>query len=249
MVNKHQLAQKSDLFLKQIVDAQVDLYLEEDSYYQKLASPLKSADQLKQEHREHIQSTLLMKEFRDSLSHAISLIFNELPKTLHPNEFAKVQDEMEHILDFLDEPVPESYEGEPVIFHKLWNISDETLHHIHHFANGLIQRKQYEDAHDVLSFLVTLAPDISRFWSCRALCLQAMNKQDEALQVLQVAKILAPDDPVPMIYSCNGYLHLKDKKKATEELKMLESCLDAHPESKAAWQPIQKSLKDFVRRL
>lgn len=253
MTNKNALSEKCELFLKDFVDAQAKLYLEDDAYYEGMATPLKPASLLKKEHLEHIKNTLLMKEFRDSLSKAISLIFNDLSKSIRPDEFAKIKNELENILDFLAQPVEEDKSSagarKPILFHKMWKISDNTLQHLHHFSNSLIHEKNYEDANAMLTFLVTLAPEISRFWSSRALCLQALHRDDEAFQVLNIAKILSPDDPVPLIYNCNGLLRLKEKQKALDELKNLQACMEAHPDTKNSWKTIYQALKEQISKL
>lgn len=252
-MNPQLLTEKCELFLKEFVESQVDFFLEDDSYYQTMATPLKSAEQLKREHRDRIKESLLMTEFRDSITKAISLIFTKLPQHLHHKEFEIVKNEMEHILDHLANPPnldpSMGEEPQPIIFRKLWGISNDTLLHIHHFANGLIQKQEFKDANDLLTFLVTISPDIAGFWISRGICLQGMQRDEEALQVLNVAKILAPDDPIPMIYIINGHLRLKDKGKAAEELQHLEECLNSHPEEKKNWNALAISLKEHVNRM
>lgn len=252
-MNNQLLAEKCETFLKEFVDSQVDFFLEDDSYYQHMATPLKSAEHLKQEHRNRIKKSLLMKEYRESIAKAVALILSKMSHYVRPEEFEKVKSEMEHIIDHLANPVEVDMggteEAQPLLFRKLWGISNDTLLHIHHFANALIQQKHYNEANHVLTFLVTVAPDIAGFWTSRGICLQALHHDDEAFQVFNVSRILAPEDPIPIIYICNGYLRLKDKKKAADELKKLEDCLHHHPDQKKTWHSLWMSLKDHLHRL
>lgn len=247
-MSDRELAEKFELFLKEFIESQVDSLLKDDDYYQVKATALKSAKQLKLEHRTQIKESLLMKDFRNSMTKAVSLIFTKLPQHINHEDFKKVQGELEHILEHLATPPQLDTNGEeepqPIIFRNLWGISNETLLHIHHFANTLIQKHEYADANDLLIFLVTISPDIAGFWVSRGICLQGMDRDEEALQVLNVAKVLAPEDPISMIYTIQSYLKVKEKEKASDELLHLEEYLNTNPEEKLKWHEMLISLKE-----
>jgi tetratricopeptide (TPR) repeat protein len=248
MMNDQLLTEKFELFLKDFIESQVDSFLDDDDDYQMKATALKSAKQLKQEHLNRIKESLLMKDFRTSMTKAVSLIFTKLPQNINHEDFKKILSEMDHILEHLASP-PQldtriGEEPRTIIFRNLWGISNDTLLNIHHFANVLIEKREYEEANDLLIFLVTISPDIAGFWISRGICLQGMDRDEEALQVLHVAKVLIPDDPIPMIYTIHGFLKVKDKEKGSEEILHLEECLNNHPEEKQKWNELLISLKE-----
>lgn len=236
---------KSNVF-NEIIDQKVDNLLQNDAYYQQMATPLKSAAILKQEHRRQLVEFLKMERLGSHLAHAEKLIQEHLPHLISHHKFEKVKKEMdhsaEHLVTYL-QSIQESKEQENnILFQDMCGVSDETLKEVYRLAEHFVKDKHYVDAQHILVWLIILAPDISGFWLALGICLQSQGIDNEAIEVFELAKKLNPDEPASYVYKAESLIKLKEKDKAREEIRLISDQLKGG--IKGSWQ---RSL-EFVNR-
>lgn len=121
--------------------------------------------------------------------------------------------------------------------------SDNTLLHIYELAVDCIQNQKYKEATSLLYYLAILAPDIPGYWLGLGVCLQAINEDQEALDVFDVVKNIQKHNPAPYIYSAEIYIKLHDNKKADKELHHAEDLIqEAKPEDRNLYNNLKNNL-------
>ncbi len=241
------MSSQLDILYNELVESEVDQFLEEDAFYQTFATPLKSASVIKQEHRKQMVEYLKMNDLRNRLTKAEQWIREQLPNVISPEEYEKVKNELDnsgkHFEDYAEAPHDEESD-KPVLLQQIFGISDSSLVLIYQLAHKFVADKQYENALDVLVFLVTLAPDSPAFWLALGVCMQALETHQDAIVMFDIAKTLNPTDPSPCIYAAESYLKMGDKDKAKEEIATVESILkDAEP---GPWKDVLAIVKNAL---
>lgn len=238
---------KIDTLLEGLIESQVETLIQDDSYYQLLSTPLKSASIVKKEHRKQLVEFFKLKELRNQLEVAPNIILNLLPDLVSKEEFVKIKGELdgsgEHFIHFIESMNKESSE-KPILFQEMFGLSDDTLLRIYDLAVDLIKKENYEDANTLLVFLTTLAPHVTSYWIAEGACLQALDRHQEAIAVFSAAKFLSPSDPAPSFYSIESFLILDDKDKAKLELDEVKEIVKSlSGEDKLKWEKMIKEVK------
>lgn len=215
-----------DGLLEDLIESQVENLIQEDSYYQLLATPLKSADSIKKEHKRQLIDFFKLTELRKQLETAPDLILNQLPDFTSKEEFDKIKSELDksgdHFIHYIQN-LNENESDKPILFQEIFGLSDETLLKIYELGADFVKNGKFEDANTLFVFLTTMAPHVPSYWIAQGVSLQALLKHEEAIQVFEAAKFLNPDNPAPYFYIIESLLMTKDKEKLDEELSLLRS--------------------------
>jgi len=215
-----------DAYLKELIAENVENFLHEDAYYEKLATPLKPAALIKEEERRNLTEKFELKEVREHITNAAVLLLSELPKShfFSKEECEKITSEFENAPNyFMEKGSKLEPEGEDAIvgWQKLFGFSDDTLLHAYTYANDLAEKGQYSEAISVLVFLEMMAPHVASFWLAHAMCLQAEDLHSEALPLLTLVKQIEPEDPLASYHMIQTLKALKEEGRAKEEKHVL----------------------------
>lgn len=228
---------KSETLLNGLIEPQVESLVEEDSYYQALATPLKSASQWKQQHRQELKEFFKFKDLNGRLAKAFDLITHTMPSFASPEAYAKVKQEMDNSIDYFHHYM-ESMEAtdRPILFQEMLGLSDETLLQIYAFGRNLVEKQNTEDALPLFTLLTVLAPHVESYWIAEGVCMQDLKLHEEAIAAFTCAKALAPQDPAPIAYTIDSYRAIKEDqlKQEAELLGQVLETLD--PSEQAPWK-------------
>jgi len=230
------MAEVTNELFDEFVSSRVDELLEDEDYYQQMATNLKPASVIKQEHRELILKQLKMEELHTQLVMAEELIQEHLAE-VDPNGYQKVIEELdngsEHLMAFTPESSSETEEEKeeekPVLLQAVFGISDESVKQIYALARYYAEKNEYSNARALFTYLTMLAPNQMIFWVLLGVCFQALNLDQEALETFAIVKALNPSEPASYIYSAESYLKLKEKGKAEQEMDEVKPFLEQHP--------------------
>lgn len=248
---------ETDPFLEKLVESEVESLIQDDSYYQVFATPLKPAKMFKQQHRRQLIEFFKLPKVNSQLNIAQSLILNLLPDSISPEEFAKVKDEVdksgEHFLHFIEQqsntpeaPATPDTPEKPILFQEMVGISDTTLLHVYDLAKNLIEKGKTEDASALFVFLTTLAPHVPSYWIALGVCYQDLNWHEDAIAAFGAAKFLNPENPAPSFYTVESYNTLRDTEKAKFELEELNNIIkNLGNEEKEQWNKKIESILSF----
>lgn len=214
--------------IESMIDSQVKLMLESDSYYKHFETPLKSAKAIKDEHRQQLQDFLKINDFRLSLENAQNLIREILPELISFKEFEITIKELEQISEnfghFLQNMDEEDY-LKPLIFQKAFCLSNKTLLHIYALASQMLKEGNFVAASDLFLLLTTLAPHVPSYWIAQGVCLQALKRYDEAIAVYEVIKVIDPLNPAPLAYLYEIYQNQNEMDKAKYALRDFQNVI------------------------
>jgi tetratricopeptide (TPR) repeat protein len=234
-----------DALLDDLIKSQVETLVQDDSYYQMLATPLKPASAIKQAHRTQLVEFFKLKDLRSQLENAPTILMELLPDFVSRQDFEVIKAELdnsgEHFVRFVESMAEES--DRPILFQEMFGLTDDTLLHIYELSVDVVKKGNYKDANTLFVFLTTLAPHVSSYWIAQGACLQVLSRHEEAVAVFNAAKFLNPADPAPCAYSVESYIELKDAEKAKQELGVLKDVVKAlEGEDKKIWE---QKLKDY----
>lgn len=242
------MTQQDEYFAK-LANERADLLLHEDSYYQSLATPLKSAQAIKAEERAQLCEFLQFKETRDLLDNAERLIRAQLGELIPKEEFEAAIAQFDHIPDSCVknlEEIAQHPSEKPVFLQTIFGFSDATLVHCYTLARELATKKSYADAIAILVFLEMMAPYVSSYWQAHGLCLYSIGNYADALVVFHVAKAIDAEDPAPVYWLVQSYLALNEKPLAQQELQELKALIpQLDKEAQARWQGKLTKLRAF----
>lgn len=238
---------KPDILLDELIKAEVEKLIQEDTHYQSLATPLKSAAAIKQDHRQQLTEFFKFQQQRDFIEHAQELITDHMPVFVPAFEFKKIKEELDnsptHFAQFIETNKDKTF-NRPILWQEMLGLSNETLLHIFSLGQDLVQKGKFQDALALFTFLTFLAPHVSSYWTLEGICLQKLNSHAEAIAAFAVAKQLDPTDPLPIACSVECYHFQNEKNLAQEEIELLEkviSTLDAN--ERDVWKANLKNLK------
>jgi len=217
----------TDKLFDELIGSKVDVLLENDSYYQQMATKLKPASVIKQEHRELIIRQLKMNELQTQLIKAEELIRGHLAE-VSPNEYKKVIDEFEHATEHLMTFTPKregAEKDQPLLLQEILGISDHSLSLIYQLARRYAKDNEFSNARALFSYLTTLAPQHSVFWMSLGICFQMLNLDKEAVEAFMISKTLNDSEPASYIYAAESYLKLKERDKAKQEIEEVKPLL------------------------
>lgn len=232
---------KSEILLNELIEPQVDSLIQEDDYYQALATPLKSAALWKQEHKRQLREFFQFKVLNERIKSALELITNTMPSYVSAEAFAKVKQEMDNSATHFTEFMESAKDSDkPILFQEMLGLSDDSLLEIYAFGRSLVEKGNTQDALPLFALLTLLAPHVPSYWISEGVCMQDLNLHEEALAAFNGAKFLNPQDPAPIAYSIDSYRALKaDQLKSETEL--LEKTLEnLSSTEQAEWQEYLK---------
>ncbi len=228
--------------LDDLVEKEVDTLLEKDAYYQLLSTPIKPASVIKQQHRRQLVEFFKLTDLHTQLDTAQSLILRGLPDLISAQDFSKVKNEIdestEHFLSFVDMQDEEDEKPEnPVLLQEMFGFSNETLLHVYDLGANLLEKGIIQDARVLFTFLTTLAPHVSSYWIGLGVCLQELNKKEDAIIAYGAANFLDPMEPAPLFYILECYMALKETDKAKLEVDELKKVLpNLEKSERAIWE-------------
>lgn len=226
--------------IESFVESQVETLVQEDSYYQPLATSLKPPSAFRKQHREQLMDFFKFAELRAQLEEAPKIILELMPSLVTPEEFDKIKEELNKSSDhFLraglsmhDDP-----SEKPILFQELFGLSDDTLIHVYDLGVDLVKKSNYKDGNSLFAFLTTMAPHVASYWISQGVCLQALNEHEDAIAMFSSAKFLSPTDPAPSAYTIESHLILKNNDKAKFELDVLKNIVQAlNGDEKTTWE-------------
>lgn len=221
------MATLKDTIFDELIGSRVEELLQDDHYYQGLATSLKPAEVIKNEHRQQLLKALKMDDLQKHLIHA-----EELIKENHSDKFKKVIEEIEHSNEHMVKYYEqhrtelESKGTDPVLLKDIYGISNDSLSQIYELSKQYVTKKDFSNAESLLTYLTILAPDIIAFWISLGICFQALHKEWEAINIFNIAKILDQTDPAAYIYAAESYLNLKENDKAKMEIDAVKPFLN-----------------------
>lgn len=234
-----------DKCFEDLANSNVDKLLHDDSYYQGLATPLRSSEAIKAQERKNLVELLQFKTARLQMQAAEELIRTMLASHISQREWNAVISELDRApLHFLEEMEKLAEDSDVMILpQNLFGISNESLIHFYNLAIELFNKKEFEKAIAILVFLEVLTPNISSFWLAHGICLQSMQHYSEGIKLFEAAKQLDANDPSPSFHTIECHLALHEKDKARVEHDRLKQIIDhLDNEKKSEWSEKAKKL-------
>lgn len=234
-----------DVLIEELIDSEIEGLIQEDSYYNLYATPLKPASTIKAEHRKQLKETFKLTDLRRHLDKAQSLILHLMPNYVPAEEFTKIKKEIEesgtHFIHFAETM---SEDADKTIFlQDMFGLSNETLVHAYDLASDQVNKGHIEDAYDIFVFLGTMAPYVPSYWIAQGICLASLNRHKEAIEAFTAAKLLHPADPLPLAYIIESRLTLKEMNDAKQELEALKKIVKTlGKEDREKWE---KKINNF----
>lgn len=182
----------SNAILNKLIENQVNDLIENDDYYLGLATPLKSASILKEEHRHKLTDFFQFKEQIARLEQAQMLITDLMPLSVSPLEFTKIMEEInnsgQHFNTFMKNT---GVSDKPILLQEMLGLSDETLLHIYALGKDLVEKDNFQDAGSIFTLLTTLAPHVQSYWILEGVCFEKLNLHEESQAAFSAAKLLS----------------------------------------------------------
>jgi hypothetical protein len=240
------MTEKEDTYFKELAEIQADKLLHEDSYYEKLATPLKSAQALKAEERQQLCEYLQFKEIRLQLETAEKLIREHLKQCVSQEKYESAVKQFDDIPytfqknleEYANKETNSDSENEkPIFLQDLCGFTDDTLIDCYKVAQELVNKKEYENACAILVFLTLMAPYVSSYWFAHGLCKQVLNKHQEAIEAFLVSDVIQPENPDIIYALAKSYQLIGETDRADHTIHQLKE-LTSHlsKEEKMAWE-------------
>lgn len=233
---------KKNSQLTNLIEEEVDTLLEHDNYYQMLSTPIKPASVIKQQHRRQLVEFFELTDLQAQLDAAQSLILSGLPDLISAQDFSKVKNEIDestdHFFSFVEMQEERQEKSEhPVLLQEMFGFSNETILHVYALGANLVEKGNFPDARVLFTFLTTLAPHVSSYWVALGVCLQELNKQEDAVISFGAANFLEPMNPAPLFYILEIYIGLKETDKARLEVDELKKVMPTlSKDERAMWE-------------
>jgi len=239
------MSQEDDmLFQKQfeeVIDPEIEGLLKDDAYYQKLATPLKSAKLVKEEHRQQLKEIFKLSVLREELNRAQKLMLELLPNFLPPEEFAQVKKESDessqHFVQFIEKINANEEREKPILLQEMFGFSDSTLLHTYALASDLVKKGNIADAYSLFVFLATMAPYVASYWVAQGVSLKALGRVEEAIPIFETAILLDPKDPLSRAHMIESLIAMKERDRARSEYDALKDVIKGlSSEEKRMWE-------------
>lgn len=227
------------LSIDDIVKSKVESFVPDESYYKMFATPLKPPSACRKSHQDSLMDFFKFEELQEQLEEAPKIILNLMPSYLPPEDFNRIKEELnKSIHHFILVAISmEESSDKPIMLQELFGITDDSLMHIYELGVDLVKKNNYRDANVLFVFLTTMVPYVPSFWIAHGICLQALDRHEEALEVFKTAKLLKPNNPLTSAYLIESYLHLKNTDEAKNEFNALkELILVLEGEEQTKWE-------------
>lgn len=197
-----------------------------------LATPLKSALQIKNEVREQLVKALSYESFAKGVDNAVQLIQSHLETITDPQLTEKYVEELNHgfkaIVEFYGNTSDDQKEDwmnrwnpEIPIWKEIFGVSDETLLMVYDIVLEQFNRNQIENAKDLLQLLLMFAPTLPSYWNALGFAYQKEGKLDHAVKQYLMAEELNPELLDCHFYLARCYMEMNKKCLAKEEVEKL----------------------------
>jgi tetratricopeptide (TPR) repeat protein len=227
------------LSIDDIVKSEVESFIPDESYYKMFATPLKPPSAYRNAHRDNLMDFFKFEEMHEQLEEAPKIILHLMPNYLSEEEFNKIKNELnKSINQFILIAISMGETSEkPIVLQEFFGITNDSLLRIYELGVDLVKKDNYKDAVALFVFLTTMTPYVPSFWIAQGVCLQAMDRHEDAIEVFKNAKILKRNDPVPSTYIIESYLNLKNKDEAKVELDTLKNIVSSlEDDKKKSWE-------------
>ncbi len=230
----------------------VEALLEKDEVYEQQATELVSAEQLRERHKEEIKTFLRDGELKLAIGRGFELIRRDIIEVLEEEQLDTFFDELSKINSrALDDPSPEVQkkldEGRQTLtFQEVFELSNESLKQIYKLGYQYFQKQCYDDAIDIFSIVTTLNPFVADFWNAMALCFQAKQEWNRALDTFAIACTLNENDLTCRISRAECCINLKQMQEASQELDLAKGIIENNPALDETWGEYLRDLKSQI---
>ena len=133
----------------------------------------------------------------------------------------------------------------PLYRHK--GIKESSLEDIYSCAYNLYNSKKYEQALKLFQGMAVYNHIDKRFWMGIGACNQMLQQYSNAIPAYFYATILDPDDPLPLFYSVECHLALKNYPQACAALEAIKPILEDKPECKIS-RARAEEMRDMIEQ-
>ena len=100
-----------------------------------------------------------------------------------------------------------------------------------------MKKNNYKEGVSLFVFLTTMTPYVQSFWLAQGVCLQGLNRHEDAIEIFKTAKLLKPADPIPLAYLIESYTTEKLNTEAKTEFDALKSLVESlEGDNKTRWE-------------
>ncbi|WP_186764560.1 tetratricopeptide repeat protein [Comamonas flocculans] len=103
----------------------------------------------------------------------------------------------------------------------------EQLEVIYALAYSHVQQQQWQKALAIFAFLSQYGPTRSHYLAGLALCLQMVQRHDEAINIHSLMLVLFPEQLAPLLHIAESQLALGERAAAVKTLQQLDAALPA----------------------
>lgn len=126
-------------------------------------------------------------------------------------------------------------------------ISKKLMGEKYHAAEEAFQKKDFEKAKDMYSYLVLLNPHKFICWMRLGACQMHLAFYQKAVTSYSMALVVAPKEPYPAYFAAHCYLKLEDKENACKALSLAAAIAhndDQHENVKALSLALLEKIKN-----
>ncbi len=221
------------------IDDYIDSYMKPDEYYQAKATPLKNAAMFKEEHRRQLREKFQFKEFLASMDKGFKLIAHILPPMIGIQSFGHI---IQEFSDRKAHSVVQATEHQKLTVQDEWSISEKSMNQIYQLAKELHDSDKKMESDAVFTVLCYLNPKVPEYSLGKCIALYNTGNYADAIEIVQLTKILQPSKIAPFIYSALNK-KLNNVQALEEDLKTLEEIFTKGEEEKQDWLIFLEQLK------
>lgn len=185
--------------LSKDIEQAVEASLEPDAFYEAKATPLKPASAWKQEHKEQLCRKFQFQDFSSKIKLGFSLVSNKLSPLIGIQAYNHV------VQEFVERKTPPKLvqveQDKKLTMQEEWSISNDSMNYIYQLATKFLEEVQSKEADALFTVLCYLNPKVPEYSLGKCFALYLMQQYEEALELLQLTKILQPDNAAPFVYS------------------------------------------------
>lgn len=211
-----------------LLDQEIDEIVQkemEDAYDPKRPVRLKKEKQRK---KEELKKRLSLGYLDGDIDQAIELIYNLMPRTISPEEWNKIQDELfssgESLKIFWEGHLEGKYDGDEP-YYIMMGLSRETILMIYNFGEMLLSLQEPQLAKVIFGFLVILVPGVAAFWLALGRSYQFSEEFTDAVEVYNYGKSYDSNLDKLYLYCAECYELMGKSLEKERELEVLKTVL------------------------
>ncbi len=220
------------------IDKLVEASLESDSFYEAKATPIKPASAWKQEHREQLCRKFQFEDFSSKIKLGFNLIANKLSPMIGIQAYNHV------VQEFVERKTPPKIgqmQGK-LTMQEEWSISNDSMKYIYDLASKFLDEQQCKEADALFTVLCYLNPKVPEYSLGKCFALYLLEQYSEALDLLQLTKILQPDKAAPFVYSALCKQKLNMAEGYDEDMMKIYDIFGKSDEESQKWSPYMQQL-------